>query len=245
MIYVLFAVLLLGVYGQTENDCLDAVPTCAKLAELGYCEKNTLVRQRCRSSCNTDKCKDGDPTPPPTPSPVGEEECEKLDTSTTCPRLAELGYCEKNELVRRRCMKSCDSPCPEDPEDPTPAPTPKPVEALDCRSLKKRECTKEKFRATCAVRYNKFCDNRKDPWVPETCTELSEHASKKVCERIETSDEGKCLFKDGKCVAIPVGTKCKKLKLTTQESCKKVLGCRWGRNKKDKGKCKGKVRKKK
>lgn len=257
MIYLLFAVLLLGANGQGD-DCLDAVPTCAKLAELGYCDKNELVRERCRFSCNTDGCKDpdsaegpDDPTPAPTEDDGGETEtCVKEDTSTTCPRLAELGYCEKNDLVVRRCMLSCDSPCPESGsgEDVTRRPIEKPTEKPDssnCLELPKRLCNKPKYRH-CVLRYNKVCDNRDDPWVPETCTELQRFESKKVCERIGTSKDGQCEFTEsGVCrkqEGPPVGTPCKKLKLN-ETGCKKTRGCRWGRNKKGKGKCKGKVKK--
>jgi len=40
----------------TGNDCVDDVPTCPKLAESGYCERNKIVKQRCRKSCKTGDC---------------------------------------------------------------------------------------------------------------------------------------------------------------------------------------------
>lgn len=260
MIYLLFAVLLLGVNGQGD-DCLDAVPTCAKLAELGYCDKNELVAQRCRRSCNTDSCADGsEETPAPVeegegPGPEPEPEaCDREDTSTTCPRLAELGYCPKNALVRQRCMKSCNTPCPPDGGEKTPSPTkdedsseePRPG---DCLQLTKRLCKKPK-NSHCTLRYNKVCDNAEEPWVPENCSELTRFGSKKVCTRLKTSgDIFGCELNGSVCQAkkqieYKAGTNCKKLKLGEQ-ACKKVRGCRWGQNKSGKGKCKGKVREKK
>lgn len=219
---------VLGVYSQ--EGCVDAVPTCSKLAELGYCEKNDLVRSRCVKSCNTGPCKEDKPTSPP------DNNCP--DTSPTCPRLSELGYCEKNALVRERCKKSCNTPCD---DVPTVEPTDKP-EPKVCHELERKQCAKA---SNCVVRYNKLCDDRENPWMPKKCSELDRYGTAKICKKV-TAKEGPCRMEQGKCMArvFKNGDNCKKLKLS-ESACKIVRGCRWATNKKGKGKCKGKVRVKK
>ncbi|KAH9498110.1 hypothetical protein Btru_008282 [Bulinus truncatus] len=69
--------------------CVDSDARCQMFAERGFCQRDRFTRSSCRASCGL---------------------CPKMcrDTSRTCARLQEMGYCERFvQYMRDRCPVTC------------------------------------------------------------------------------------------------------------------------------------------